>query len=149
MLSAVWPRSASIWRSPSKPLSASPSDISAERNRQIQAIRQRDQQQQQQQEETLRQRLAAQRARAGAAGVSGGGSANAVLRGLTEEAVAAEQARATDSSARIADIRARRQQLAQPQSARSGRRRSRQQPLLPRPRDGPQDLAARPVIRSR
>ena len=80
-------------------------DINAERNRQIQAIRQRDQEQQQQQGEALRRRLAAQRARAGAAGVSGGGSANAVLRGLTEEATAAEQARAANSSARIADIR--------------------------------------------
>jgi hypothetical protein len=80
-------------------------DINAQRNRQIQAIRQRDEEQQRQQEEALRRRLAAQRARAGAAGVSGGGSANAVLRGLIEEAAAAEQARAAESSARIADVR--------------------------------------------
>jgi hypothetical protein len=80
-------------------------NISADRNRQIQAVRQRDQEQQRQQEETLRKRLAAQRARAGAAGVSGGGSANAVLRGLTQEALATEQARAAQSTSRIADIR--------------------------------------------
>ena len=108
-------------------------DISAERNRQIQAIRQRDQQQQQQQEETLRQRLAAQRARAGAAGVSGGGSANAVLRGLTEEAAAVEQARAAELEHPDCRHPAQRQQFAQPQPARSGRRRSRQQPFLLRP----------------
>ncbi len=80
-------------------------DVNAERDRQIQAIRQRDEEQQRQQEETLRRQLAAQRARAGAAGVSGGSSANAVLRGLTEEALATEQARAAESSSRIADIR--------------------------------------------
>jgi hypothetical protein len=79
-------------------------DVNAERNRQIQAILQRDQQQQQQQQDALLRRLAAQRARAGAAGVSGGGSANAVLRGLTEEAAATEQARAAESGRRIADI---------------------------------------------
>jgi len=80
-------------------------DANAERNRQIQAIRQRDAEQQRQQEDALRRRLAAQRARAGAAGVSGGGSANAVLRGLTEDAVAAEQALTADSNRRIAEIR--------------------------------------------
>jgi hypothetical protein len=80
-------------------------DINAERNRQIQAIRQRDVEQQRLQEEALRRRLATQRARAGAAGVSGGGSASAVLRGLTEQAAAAEQARAAQSSGRIAGIR--------------------------------------------
>jgi hypothetical protein len=79
-------------------------NINAERNRQIQAIRQQDLQQQQQQQEALRSRLATQRARAGAAGVSGGGSASAVLRGLTQEAAATEQARAVQSNARIAEI---------------------------------------------
>jgi hypothetical protein len=79
-------------------------NINAERNRQIQAIRQQDLQQQQQQQEALRSRLATQRARAGAAGVSGGGSASAVLRGLTQEAAATEQARAAQSNARIAEI---------------------------------------------
>lgn len=80
-------------------------DINAERNRQIQAIRRQDRQRRQQQEQALRSRLATQRARAGAAGVSGGGSANAVLRGLTQEAAAAQQARAAQSNARIAEIR--------------------------------------------
>jgi hypothetical protein len=79
-------------------------DVNTERNRQIQAILQRDQEQQQEQQDALLRRLAAQRARAGAAGVSGGGSANAVLRGLTEEAAATEQARTAESSRRIADI---------------------------------------------
>jgi hypothetical protein len=79
-------------------------DINAERNRQVQAVQQRDAELQRQQEETLRRQLAAQRARAGAAGVSGGSSANAVLRGLTEAATAAEQARAAESNSRIAGI---------------------------------------------
>ena len=79
-------------------------DVNAERDRQIQAIRQRDEEQQRQQQDTLRRQLAAQRARAGAAGVSGGSSANAVLRGLTEEATAVEQARAAGSNSRIADL---------------------------------------------
>jgi hypothetical protein len=80
-------------------------NINAERNRQIQAIQQRNAEQQRQQREALRSRLATQRARAGAAGVSGGSSASAVLRGLTEEAAAAQQARTAQSNARIADIR--------------------------------------------
>jgi hypothetical protein len=79
--------------------------INAERDRQIQAIRARDEEQQRQADEALRRRLAAERARAGAAGVSGGGSANAVLRGLIEEANAAGQARTAASSRQIADIR--------------------------------------------
>ena len=124
-------------------------DVNAERDRQIQAIRQRDEEQQRQQEDTLRRQLAAQRARAGAAGVSGGSSANAVLRGLTEEATAAEQARAAGSNQPHRRHPAQRQQLAQSQPARSGGRRDRQQPLSPRPEHGPPPLAARPVTRSR
>src|SRR5918994_2199114 len=81
------------------------SDINAERDRQIRAIRQRDDEERRQQQEELRRRLAIQRARAGAAGVGGGGSADAVLRGLIEEADATEQARAAASSLRISDIR--------------------------------------------
>jgi hypothetical protein len=61
------------------------SDINAERDRQIRAIRQRDEEERRQQQEELRRRLATQRARAGAAGVGGGGSADAVLRGLLEK----------------------------------------------------------------
>jgi hypothetical protein len=81
------------------------SDINAERDRQIRAIRQRDDEERRQQQEELRRRLAIQRARAGAAGVGGGGSADAVLRGLIEEADATEQARTAASSLRISDIR--------------------------------------------
>jgi hypothetical protein len=79
--------------------------IKADRDRQIQAIRARDEEQQREAEAALRRRLAAERAQAGAAGVSGGGSANAVLRGLIEEADAAEQARTAASNRQIADIR--------------------------------------------
>jgi hypothetical protein len=81
------------------------SDINAERDRQIRAIRQRDEEERRQQQEELRRRLATQRARAGAAGVGGGGSADAVLRGLLEEADAAEQARAAAAGVRISDLR--------------------------------------------
>lgn len=80
-------------------------ETKGERNRQIQAIRQRDEEQRRQQEEALRRRLASQRARAGAAGVGGGGSADAVLRGLVEEADATEQARTAASNRQISDIR--------------------------------------------
>lgn len=80
-------------------------ETKAERNRQIQAIRQRDEEQRRQQEEALRRRLASQRARAGAAGVGGGGSADAVLRGLVEEADATEQARTATSNRQISEVR--------------------------------------------
>jgi hypothetical protein len=80
-------------------------DVKAERDRQIRAIRQRDEEQRRQQEEALRRRLASQRARAGAAGVSSGGSADAVLRGLIEQAEASEQARAATSNRQISEIR--------------------------------------------
>lgn len=80
-------------------------DIRAERNRQIAAIRARDEEQRRGAEEALRRRLAAQRARAGAAGVSRGGSANAVLRGLIEESQLTTQARTAAVNRQIADIR--------------------------------------------
>ena len=80
-------------------------DIKAERDRQVRAIRARDEEALRQQQETLRRRLAAQRARAGAAGVGGGGSADAVLRGLIEEADAAGLARTAASSRQISEIR--------------------------------------------
>jgi hypothetical protein len=79
--------------------------IKGERDRQIQAIRQRDEEERREQQDLLRRRLAAQRARAGAAGVGGSGSAGAVLRGLIEEANADEQFRTMASSRQIADIR--------------------------------------------
>lgn len=79
--------------------------IKADRDRQIAAIRERDEQQQREQADLLRKRLAAQRARAGAAGVGGSGSAGAVLRGLVEEATADDRARAAKSGRQISDIR--------------------------------------------
>jgi len=81
-------------------------DIDSERDRQIQAIRQRDEEEQRRQQEALRRRLATQRARAGAAGVATtGGSSDAVLRGLTEEAEAAQSASNQTSAQRIEDLR--------------------------------------------
>jgi hypothetical protein len=79
--------------------------VKAERDRQIAAIRQRDEQQQREQADLLRRRLAAQRARAGASGVGGSGSAGAVLRGLMEEATTENRARAATSNRQIAEIR--------------------------------------------
>ena len=56
-------------------------DINRERDRQIREIQARNEEERRRRQEELLRRLAAQRARAGAAGVSGGGSAQAVLRG--------------------------------------------------------------------
>jgi hypothetical protein len=57
-------------------------------------------------EAELRRRIAAERARAGAAGVAlTGGSADAVIRGLEEESRAEEAARAAEDEARVAAIR--------------------------------------------
>ena len=67
--------------------------INARRDQQIRAIEQRDQEQQRLASERLRRQLATQRARAGAAGVGNGASSNAVLQGLIEEALQADQAR--------------------------------------------------------
>jgi hypothetical protein len=81
-------------------------DIDSERDRQIRALRQRDEEEQRRQQEALRRRLATQRARAGAAGVgSSGGSSEAVLRGLTEEAEATQSANDQASAQRIQDLR--------------------------------------------
>jgi len=82
--------------------------ITAERDRDIQAIRERDEEARREDEERLRRQLAAQRARAAAAGVAGrGGSADAVLRGLIEESEAEARAREQTSARRIAEIRRR------------------------------------------
>lgn len=90
--------------------------IDAERDREIEAIRARDQEERREQRELLRRRLAAQRARAAAAGVGGlGGSSQAVLRGLVEEAEAEARAREAQSGRRIDDLR---------RSARLSRRRN-------------------------
>jgi hypothetical protein len=82
-------------------------DINDERDRQIQALRQREEEDQRRRQEGLRRRLAAQRARAGAAGVATGGSSDAVLRGLTEETEAAQSASDQASAQRIQDLRQR------------------------------------------
>lgn len=91
------------------------SEIDAERDREIQAIRQREAEDQREQRELLRRRLATQRARAAAAGVGGSGSAQAVLRGLVEEAEAEGRAREAETGRDIGDLR---------RSARRARRRN-------------------------
>jgi hypothetical protein len=83
------------------------SDINRERDRQIREIQAQNEEQRRRQQQALRRRLAAQRARAGAAGVGVGGSAQAVLRGLTEEVEADQEASDTAAARRIADLRRR------------------------------------------
>jgi hypothetical protein len=81
-------------------------ELRAERDRQVREIQARDAEERRQQEAALKRRLAEERARAGAAGVGGsGGSADAVLRGLSEESRALMAAQAQDSSRRIDAIR--------------------------------------------
>ena len=79
--------------------------IGADRDRQIEAIQQRDEEALREQRERLRRQLATQRARAAAAGVGSGGSSDAVLRGLIEEAEAGATARSLQSGQRNEDIR--------------------------------------------
>jgi hypothetical protein len=81
-------------------------ELRRERDRQIRDIQLRDAQAQRQQDATLRRRLAEERARAGAAGVGGtGGSADAVLRGLTEESQLAGTARSQATARQIEELR--------------------------------------------
>lgn len=76
-----------------------------ERDRQLREIRLRDAEASRQQEAALKRRLAEERARAGAAGVGGmGGSADAILRGLTEESLSLEAARSQQTAQRIDDV---------------------------------------------
>ena len=82
-------------------------EIRRERDRQIREIQARNEEERRRQQEALRRRLAAQRARAGAAGVGVGGSAQAVLRGLTEEAEATQGASNEAAARRIAELRRR------------------------------------------
>jgi hypothetical protein len=67
-------------------------------------FRAQDEEARRREQEQLRRQLAAERARAAAAGVSRGGSAQAVLRGLIEESEAADQAMQERSALRIGDI---------------------------------------------
>jgi hypothetical protein len=78
--------------------------IDAERDQQIKAIQAQDEEARRREQEQLRRQLAAERARAAAAGVSRGGSAQAVLRGLIEESAAGDQAAQERSALRIGDI---------------------------------------------
>jgi hypothetical protein len=81
-------------------------EINRDRDRQIAEIQARDGEARREEEARLRRQLASQRARAGAAGVGGrGGSSEAVLRGLTEEAEAGLAARENRSARQIADLR--------------------------------------------
>jgi len=82
------------------------SAINAGRDQQIAEIQARDAEARREEEARLRRQLASQRARAGAAGVAGrGGSSDAVLRGLVEEAEAGLAARESRSAAQVGDIR--------------------------------------------
>lgn len=82
-------------------------DTARDRDRQIRAIQQQTDEQRRREQEDLRRRLAAQRARAGAAGVGRSASSRAVLRGLTEEAEAADTAREQAAQLRIDELRRR------------------------------------------
>lgn len=83
------------------------SDINRDRDRQIREIQERNEEETRRAREALRRRLATQRARAGAAGVGRGGSARAVLRGLTEEVETARQASDQTAARQIAELRRR------------------------------------------
>lgn len=79
--------------------------ITSDRDRQLADIRARDADARRERDEALRRLLARERARAGAAGVLDvGGSADAILRGLTEESALAQQARDRQSAQRMAEI---------------------------------------------
>jgi hypothetical protein len=80
-------------------------EIAAGRDQQIAEIQERDAEERRKQEEALRRRLAAERARAGAAGVGSGGSSQAVLRGLLDQTEAELAADRRQSARQIGDIR--------------------------------------------
>lgn len=75
--------------------------INAERDSRVEDIERRSEEEERRAADRLRRELASQRARSGAAGVGGSASANAILRGLVEEASAAEQVRQQDASQSI------------------------------------------------
>lgn len=79
-------------------------NINTERDRRAEEIESRNAEEQRQAAERLRRQLASQRARAGAAGVGGSASSNAVLRGLVEEASAIEQSRQQEAARSIATL---------------------------------------------
>ena len=78
--------------------------INAERDEDVQKIEQRDAEERRRVADRLRRQLATQRARAGAAGLGSSASSTAVLRGLVQEAAAADQARRNQSTQAIEAI---------------------------------------------
>ena len=79
-------------------------EVNADRDESIRNIERRGAEEQRRAEDRLRRQLAAQRARAGAAGVGGSASSNAILRGLVQEAAAADQERREQSAQAIEAI---------------------------------------------
>jgi hypothetical protein len=81
-------------------------DARRERDGRIQEIQVRNREEDRKRREELRRRLAAERARAGAAGVATqGGSSDAVLRGLVEESDRAEQAGNSAVRRQVSELR--------------------------------------------
>jgi hypothetical protein len=81
-------------------------DVRQERDRRIQEIQAHNREENRKRRAELRRRLAAERARAGAAGVATpGGSSEAVLRGLVEETDKAERAAGNSVHRQITELR--------------------------------------------
>ena len=78
--------------------------IDADRDRRVEDVERRNAEEERRAADRLRRELASQRARSGAAGVGGSASANAILRGLVEEASVAEQERQQEASQSIATL---------------------------------------------
>jgi len=78
--------------------------VNAERDRRVDQIERQNTEEQRQSAERLRRQLAGQRARAGAAGVGGSASSNAILRGLAEEASATDLVRQQEAAQSIATL---------------------------------------------
>lgn len=78
--------------------------INAERDDRVDAIERRNAEEQRKTAERLRRQLASQRARAGAAGIGGSATSNAILRGLVEEASAVDQTRQQETTQSIATL---------------------------------------------
>lgn len=81
-------------------------DLRKQQERQLREIQLRDAEERRQQDQVLKRRVAQERARAGGAGVgSTGGSADAIVRGLNEEARATNQTRAQLLNLRLDELR--------------------------------------------
>ncbi len=78
--------------------------INSERDQRIDSIERRNAEERRGIEDRLRRQLASQRARAGAAGIGGSASSNAILQGLIEEASVADQTSQQEASQSIATI---------------------------------------------